>query len=151
MENQNTNIALVKSQTSIPMESIDINKGFPDLTNAQEVPMDLMSDYWTPEKAGESKKVFFDSIRERLVRDQQDPNVLIELPCAYFFEPDTEGKAKTISNGSKRLVGVIEAFGIQRGTPLLITYLGKKKNASNQYHSDQWSVKPLILNIGING
>lgn len=142
MENQ-----LVKAENTIPLQSFDINNGFPDLKDATEIPMDLMSDYWTPEKPGESKKVFFDSIRERLVRDQQNPDILIELPCAYFFEPDANGQVKTISNGSKRLVGVIEAYNIPRGTPLLLTYLGKKKNATNSYSSDQWSVKPLRLNI----
>lgn len=126
---------------------IDVSTGhLPDLEDAVEIPLDIMSDYWTPEKAGESKRVYFDCIKHRKVLDQQNPEIVIDLPCAHFYEK-INGDVKTISNGSKRLVGALEANNIQRGTALLVTYLGKKKNASNSFHSDQWSIKPLIVKV----
>jgi len=115
----------------------------PDLSKAQELPFDLMADYWTPIEAGENKRVFFDKIATRKVLDLQS-NEPIELECAFFLE-QKDGQLKPISNGSKRLVGAIESNRIQRGTPLLITFLGKKKNATNSFQSDNWSVKPLII------
>lgn len=125
---------------------VNLDQGtIPDMDKAKALPFDLMSDYWTPAAAGESRKLIFDSVKNRQVIDQQSGET-IDLPCAYFYEK-INGEVKTISNGSKRLIGVIEAYQMQRGTPLLITYLGKKKNATNQYQSDNWSVKPLMLEI----
>ncbi len=108
-----------------------------------------MADYWTPATVGESKKLFFDKIGDRKVLDQKTGEVL-ELECAFFLEQiknQNGTKVKSISNGSKKLVSAIEGNDIQRGTPLLVTYLGKKKNVSNIYMSDQWSIKPLIINL----
>ncbi len=113
---------------SLPMSTIDLNSGYvPELTEAQEFPIDLMADYWTPEVTGETKRVYFDGIKERLVRDQNDPSVTVSLPCAYFFEKEADKPARSISNGSKRLVGLMEGLQIPRGTALQITYLGKKR------------------------
>lgn len=136
----------VVEQNSLPLAAVDVTNGnLPDLSDAKEFPLDLMSDYWTPDNKGESKRVFFDSIRNRNVLDQQSGEI-IELPCAFFYEK-TGDDVKTISNGSKRLVGIFEGGQISRGTPLLITYMGKKKNATNGFQSDTWSVKPLLLSI----
>ncbi len=127
---------------------------FPTLENATVMPFDLMADYWTPENKGESKRVFFDRISTRQVADINDSNVIIDLDCAFFFEEVITGtgnkkssEIKTISNGSKRLVGAIEQMNIQQFTPLLITYQGKKKNRNNSFNSDIWSIKPLKINI----
>jgi hypothetical protein len=126
----------------LPMEAVDVTDGnLPDLDDATEFPLDLMADYWTPANLQESKRVFFDCIKIRAILDQTTGEV-IELPCAYFFEKKGQD-VKTISNGSKRLVGIFENGAIARGTPLLITYLGKKKGS--KFYYDDWSVKPLIL------
>lgn len=126
---------------------INLDKGeIPDLKNMTAMPFDLMSDYWTPEKAGESKRLVFDTIRTRMVKDMQTGEP-IELQCAFFLERSENGEVKTVCNGSRRLVGVIESYDIQRGAPMLITYMGKQKNRTNSYHSDIWSVKPLIINV----
>jgi hypothetical protein len=117
----------------------------PDLSKAEILPLDLMSDYWTPTKEGESKRLFFDRIGTRNVKDEKTGEVF-ELECAYFVEV-VDGEPTTISNGSKRLLGAIENNDIQHGTPLLITYKGKKKNSTNAFQSDHWSVKPLFLNL----
>lgn len=128
------------------LQTYDLTKDLPDLEDSDTMPFDLMGDYWTPSKEGESKKVFFDKFQMRTVKDIQNEDVLIDLECAFFLEKTKEGIV-TICNGSKRLVGAIQSNNIQRGTPLLITYLGKKKNKNNSFSSDQWSIKPLIINL----
>jgi hypothetical protein len=131
---------------AMPMQTVDLNTGiFPSLDDAQAFPIDLMADYWTPEEKNEEKRLYFDKIAIRKVADQQTGDI-IDLECAFFFEV-IGGEAKSISNGSKRLVGVIQANNIQRGTPLLIKYMGKKKNKNNGFLSDNWSVKPLQIKI----
>lgn len=141
-------IVSMNQQQSIPLQVIDLTaSNVPDLDGAQEIPFDLMADYWTPEMKNESKRVYFDCIKVREVRDQQDPTITIPLSCAYFFEKEKDKPVKTISNGSKRLVGLLEDLSIPRGTPLLITYLGKKKNATNTFSSDNWSVRPLVIKL----
>lgn len=125
---------------------IDLNGKLPDLSKADIYPFDLMADYWTPETPGENKRVIFDRIAERAVKDQQSDEV-IDLECAFFLEQQSGGDFKTVSNGSKRLVGALQAHRIQKGTPLLITYLGKRSNRTNAFKSDSWSVKPLRINI----
>lgn len=125
---------------------VNLEEGnLPSLEEAREFPVDLMSDYWTPENPGETKRVYFDKIANREVLDQESGEV-VELECAYFLEQTEEG-VKTISNGSKRLVGALSNYEIKRGTPLQITYKGKKRNRSNQYMSDNWSIKILTLNV----
>jgi hypothetical protein len=144
--NKNTDVATVEpKENGISVFDIDNFTTFPDLDNANVYPFDLMADYWTPESPGEIKNVLFDKLAMRSVVDQQT-NEPIDLECAYFFE-EVNGEIKSVSNGSKRLVGAIEANKIHRGTPLRITYMGKKRNKSNSFHSDNWSVKVLRLNI----
>ena len=140
-------LAVTEPSGSRGLSVLNLEKGvIPDLKNMQTMPFDLMSDYWTPEKAGESKRLVFDTVRTRMVKDMQTGEA-IELDCAFFFERSDEGQVKTVCNGSKRLIGVIEAYNIQRGAPMLITYMGKQKNRTNSFFSDIWSVKPLIINI----
>lgn len=124
--------------------SYDLNASLPDIETAEEANIDLMDDYWSPCEIGESKRVFFQKIDTRRVIDQQTGEI-IDLECAFFMEKNPKtGTYRTISNGSKRLVGAIEANGIKAGMPFLITYTGKKK-ASNGNLCDNWSMKPLIL------
>ena len=140
-------IAVSQSEPSQGLSVINLEKGvIPDLRNAKTMPFDLMSDYWTPEKAGESKRLVFDTVRTRMVKDMQTGEP-IELECAFFFERSDAGEVRTVCNGSKRLIGVIESYDIQRGAPMLITYMGKQKNRTNSFFSDIWSVKPLIINL----
>lgn len=145
-ENAANAVAVIENREN-GLSTIDLNGGpLPDLESADVYPFDLMSDYWTPEKSMESKRVFFDKIMTRTVLDDKTQEQ-IELECAFFIEKTKDGSSRTISNGSKRLVGAIESSNILRGTPLLITYLGKKKNSTNTKMSDNWSVKPLMIKI----
>lgn len=129
------------------IQSIDLSQGnLPDLEESQVIPFDLNSDYWSPKLPGETKKVFFDSIKISQAQDINNKDVMIDLECAFFFEK-IQGEVKTVRNGSKRLVAILINNNIQRGTPLQIEYLGKKKNSTNSFMSDDWSVKPLMLKI----
>jgi len=136
-----------KTTSSNGLQTFDLNgQDLPDLDEAQEMPVNLMEDYWTPEKEGEAKRLFFSHFADRVLVDKDSGEVSDKLLCAYFFEK--RGKeVVTVSNASKRLVGAIQNNKIQRGTPLLITYMGKKKNSTNEFKSDSWSIKPLIVKI----
>lgn len=117
------------------------------LQTAEAAPFDLMSDYWSPEMKGESRRVLFDRIQVMSTVDQASGEV-IELECAFFFYQEAPGgPIKQIRNGSKRLVGGIQGFNIPRLTPLLIKYLGKVKNKNNANQSDNWSITPLRVNV----
>jgi hypothetical protein len=142
-ENATQDVATQNNNVSFP--TVDLTKPLPSLDDAQSVPFDLMADYWTPETPGESKRMFFDRIDVRGVKDMNSEDI-IDLECAFFLE-NINGEVKSVSNGSKRLVGALQANNIKRGTPLLVTYLGKKTNKTNSFKSDSWSVKPLVVNI----
>lgn len=136
-----------KTATPSLTMTVDISNGdLPDLDEAEVVALDMASNYWSPTQIGESKRVYFDKVEVQQVQSKQDEDVIIDLPCAFFFEK-RNGEVKTHSNGSKRLVAIMERNHIERGTPILITYLGKKRNSTNSFLSDDWSVKPLILKI----
>lgn len=135
---------LVKADTSLqPLELENISA----LHTAEAAPFDLMSDYWSPESVGESRRVLFDRIQVMSTVDHASGEV-IDLECAFFFYQDNaDGPIKQIRNGSKRLVGAIQGFNIPRLTPLLIKYMGKKKNKNNPNFSDNWSITPLRINV----
>lgn len=143
--NQGSN--LVKSNNIMQLPTVDLNQGdLPDLDDADVIPLDMASNYWSPVNVGENKRVYFDKIEVMQVQDNNDKEVVIDLPCVFMFEK-TKGDVKTFQNGSKRLVAIFERSHIERGTPVIITYLGKKKNSTNSFLSDDWSVKPLLLKI----
>lgn len=146
MKTENSLAVTNKAENSLATVDLESNNALPNLQDATAYPFDLMADYWTPETPGETKRVFFDKFASRAVIDQQSSE-LLNLECAYFIEPGKDGTVKSISNGSKRLVGALEASNIQRGTPLQITYVGKLKNKSNGFKSDNWSIKPLRINV----
>jgi len=103
--------------------------------------VDLSQEYWTPNEVGEKKRMIFAGVSERVVLDQKTSEEIL-LPCAVFVVPSEDG-AKTIVNGSKRLVAVFENGAIANGTPVQVTYTGKKKNRTNGNQSDTWSVVTL--------
>lgn len=119
----------------------DLDSEVPNLDDFEESPLDVTEEYWTPQEKGERKRVFFAGLRER--NRVLDDGTEQTATAAYFME-QIDGELVTICNASKRLVGVFERGRYAEGTPFLITYLGKKKNQTNQFMSDHWSVKPLI-------
>lgn len=131
------------------VQSFDLSKNLPNLyEEANPLPIDLSSSYWTPEQVGETKRGFFQRIELATYADEKTGET-IELPCIIFVSQDVKGDVSTLRNGSKRLVACIEEAvnegRITEGMPLQITFLGEEKNKTNGFKSARWSVKPLIV------
>lgn len=143
---------LVRQESNIlDVLAVDLKGNLPDLSKANELPIDLSGNYWTPENKGDTKRMFFVEVKPQKVLSADGNGELIDLDCAVFLEQKEDGSIATVTNGSRRLVGVlmayIEAGAIKQGTPLQITYNGKKRNKSNAFSSDNWSIRPLIVQI----
>ncbi|MAX71841.1 MAG: hypothetical protein CMC76_12220 [Flavobacteriaceae bacterium] len=121
----------------------------PNLHNAKVSPRELSSTYWTPEVEGEYKVGVIMEIKEENYTDDKSGET-VKLPCIIMLNQEEDGSFNTIRNGSKRLVATIES-AIESGelvlgqTPIRLSYLGKRKNKTNSYQSDRWSVKPIVL------
>ena len=114
----------------------DLNQDF------EPASVDLNQEYWSPTEEKETRRgVFWMNVNRRCL--DQETGEHIELECVVFVVPGKDGKHSSFVNGSKRLVGMIEGNDIKQGTPLEITYLGKKKNKTNGNSSDHWSVVTL--------
>ena len=126
---------------------------FKNLTNlheADESPLDLSSEYWSPEVEGESKLGIPVAVQDSTYVDNETGEEM-NLPCLIFVEQKKDGQLKVVRNGSKRLVATIlnavNAGTIEfQKTPVKITFAGKQKNSTNAFKSDRWSVKPLLVN-----
>jgi hypothetical protein len=138
----------IQKTTENQLQAFDLMSALPNLADAQVIPADLTSEYWTPTQAGESKLCFFQEIKSSTYTDEQTGET-VELPCVVVLEQTPAGDLKTIRNGSKRLVASLEdaltTGKIRQGTPLKLEYIGKQKNATNSFQSDRWSVKPLFV------
>lgn len=130
------------TKTDFQMQRLSIDN-IDDLDDAEEAPIELSSEYWTPKLPGEQRRVIFDRIETKNVPSVNNPDELIELECAFFLVKE-DGSVKQIYNGGRRLVNTLISFNIQHGTPLQITYEGKVKNKNNNFSSDSWAVVPLI-------
>ena len=145
-------LALKEQESSFEIQAADLSTSdLPSLEDAQELPVDLCGNYWTPEPAGEFKKMFFVEIKPQKVLSATGTGELIDLDCATFLERSEDGIVQTVTNGSRRLVGILEQYiengSLKSGVPLKITYMGKRKNKTNNFQSDNWSVKPLRINL----
>lgn len=133
-----------KQLAAAPASSGIVLTNLPDLDQAEAAPVELLGEYWTPSNPGEKKRVFFiDIVNTNSIDPASGENV--ELSSVRFLEK--QGDAfRTIRNSSKRLVAAFEVFsGDIKGQPFEITYEGKKRNSTNSFLSDNWSVRPLIL------
>ena len=125
----------------------------PDLSAAIEEPIELGYLYWMPVNIGEYKRGVVIGIENSYydkVDDKTGEVTELELPCVIFAEQKPDGTWIKISNGSKRLVAVIEqclktGSIIAGQTPIQIKYMGKKKNSTNGFSSDTFEVKPLLF------
>ena len=125
----------------------------PDLSTAIEEPIELGYQYWTPVNIGEAKRGIVIGIENAYydkVDDSSGEITELELPCVIFAEQKPDGTWLKISNGSKRLVGLIEnclktGSIIAGKTAIQIKYTGKRKNSINGFSSDTFEVKPLQL------
>lgn len=148
--NTNSQLATIDNEVSVSFPTVDLSTfTMEDLEEAEVMPMELTSVYWTPEEKGESFRVIFLGI-ERVPmlplgtedKSQLNADGMVMLPCAYFLTND-DGRVVKICNSSKRLISTLQGSFIKPNTPLFITYLGKVKNKNNAFQSDSWSVKPL--------
>lgn len=126
--------------------SLILREDLPDLNTDFEVEsVDLSAEYWSPTETGEKRRMFFMGIENRTAPDHNDPEKEVELPCAVFVLRGDDGEFRAVINGSKRLVAAFENSALDRGKPVQVTYLGKKKNRSNAHMSDDWSVVTLKM------
>ena len=139
MVNNTENSQLATTNAAFPALS-----SLPDLDKAEVAPTELLGEYWTPEKEGESKRVFFAGFDTQNVIEQATGETR-DLNIVKFVEKQGN-EFRTIRNGSARLVGAFEQFArdLKPGMPFLITYLGKKKTNTGKF-ADTWSVKPIIV------
>ena len=137
--------------TEIEKTNLDLAK-VTDLPNLHEItpsPREMSSEYWTPEEADEYKVGVVVEIREESYTNDETGET-IDLPCIIMLSQAKDGSFSTIRNGSKRLVATIEN-AITSGeivygrTPIRISYQGKKRNKTNAFSSDRWSVKSLVV------
>lgn len=114
----------------------------PDINMLEPVGIDLIMDYWNPDRIGESKKVYFYGFK---VLDMPDRNTgeLKPLECAILIEKDPESGWTSVSNGAVRLVSALKRAKIQPREAIQITYRGKQQNKTNQNSSDTWSIHKL--------
>lgn len=126
------------------MSSASVFDGnLPSLETAKAAPISMNSEYWTPEKIGEKRRLFFLDLRVENVIDAQSGET-VDLTVLYFVDANKN----VIRQASRRLVGVFESriSSLRPGMAFEIEYLGKKKNATNSFQSDHWSVYELYLN-----
>ena len=100
---------------------------------------ELSPKYWSPDEAGEVRRMYYLGIAVYKLPSADDPDVIVDLECVTFVDPNGE----IVVNGSKRLVGTFEDDKVAQGQPVQITYRGKTKNKSNQKMGDDWSVVKL--------
>jgi hypothetical protein len=115
----------------------------PNIEKMEVAPLELGGEYWTPQAEGELRRMFFNELKTETTVDPASGKD-VELLVAYFVEVNA-GQHHVVRNASRRLTGVLESLNVQSGTPLEIVYLGKKKNKTNAFSSDNWSIKPLYL------
>ncbi len=147
------NVVNLISETPTTGQSVMNMTSLPDLSTAIEAPIELGYLYWTPVNIGEFKRGVLVGI-ENSYYDKTDDKTgeitELELPCVIFAEQKPDGTWIKISNGSKRLVAVIEqalkSGAIIAGqTPIQIKYTGKQKNSTNSFSCDTFEVKPLVF------
>ncbi len=142
MANENRDAAARQPQDAVA--TVDY-ANLPDLSEARPEPLEMSGEYWTPEREGESKRLFYIGLAEESVLDMEtgDNRPLLVVR----FAENSGGTLRAIRNGSRRLVGIFEQFQstIRPGDAFEITYLGKRKNQNNQFKSDNWSVKRLLI------
>ena len=120
------------------------DENFPDLASMPTAPIDYAVQYWTPKPEGESRDVVFFELDHNY--QSADPNTgeTKTLPTAFFAWRDENGNIVKISNSTARLIAALENAKVRPGAGLTIQYLGKIKNKTNGYFSDNWRVLPKM-------
>jgi len=137
----------------VPNNGLSVINSLPDLSLAIESPLDIAGTYWTPTAIGEYKRGVILSVQSSIyprVDENTGEITDLNLLCVVMGVQNPDLSLEKVSNGSKRLVAIIQRSidnqdiipGI---TPVQIKYQGKIKNSTNSYVSDAWSIKILTL------
>ena len=142
-----TAIAGHQQRQSGVIQYADPNEGIPDMDSMEAAPLDLASQYWTPEAEGETKRLLFSHFGESQVPDKygpgkNDPDATVSLETAHFFERRGD-EILAVRQASKVLLSTLRSIGAKQGAMLEIVYKGKKK-LSNGNTGDTWAVYPLV-------
>lgn len=132
--------------------AISPNTVLPSIQKTEAANIPLQVEYWSPEADGESKRGWILGVEHQEVADLETGELKL-LESVLFVEETADGKRARFFNASRILVANVKA-AIYRGeivpasllTPVKITYLGKKKNRSNQKMSGRWEILPLVVN-----
>ena len=81
-----TDLANQENKSAFEVAAFDLKSGLPNLNEANEMPVDLCGNYWSPEKEGESKRMFFVEIKQQKVLSANGNGEIIDLDCAAFLE-----------------------------------------------------------------
>lgn len=134
-------------------QQISVMPVMPNLQQAKESDVALGSEYWTPQQSGESKRgvvIGFETQPYDKVDDRTGEVTQIELKVLIFAEQRPDLSWKRIANGGKRLVATVEN-AVNSGsilpfkTPVQLKYLGKRKNSTNGFSTDDFEVKTLVI------
>lgn len=143
----------VKIEQPAAVTNFSIMPTMPNLQHAKESDVALGSDYWTPQDKGEEKRgivIGFEIQPYDKVDDRTGEITQIDLKVVIFAEQRTDLTWRRIANGGKRLVATIES-AVNSGsivpykTPVILRYLGKRKNTTNGFSTDDFEVKTLII------
>ncbi len=129
-------------------------ESLPDLSAGYEVePMAVNIGYWTPEKIGEKFHGFVVEMTTEMMPKfgcpDEEKHILFPVECITLVKME-DGKMKQYRVSQKVLVSNIKS-GVRAGrivtysyaTPLIITYLGEKKNKTNQNKSHHFEIEIL--------
>lgn len=136
---------LAKTDDGKSVQIIDTSTGYlPNLDEMVAMPAELIGVYWKPEVEKEKKKMIYQGTETIQVPSMKEENKgqLVDLECASFMWQNGEGNWQKVLNGGSRLVSGVKA--LKYGVAIEVTYLGKKKNSSNNYDSGVWSIKYLL-------
>jgi hypothetical protein len=106
--------------------------------------LNLVPDYWSPEQSGETKLlIFWEFLRNDEIPDMNDPNKTVIKDSCIFIEVKSDKKKVFLKCSATRLVSVMRFAA--KGEVYQVTFVGKKKNKSNNYMSNVFEVYPLEL------
>ncbi|MBE0435967.1 MAG: hypothetical protein IBX56_09210 [Methylomicrobium sp.] len=153
--NQSTDMTKPKASRftaeQIAAAEISPDTALPNIQKNQAANVPLQVEYWSPQAEGESKRGWILGIEPQEVADIETGELKL-LESLLFVEETPDGKKSRLFNASRTLVANVKA-AITRGeivpasilTPVQITYLGVKKNRTNNYKSGKWEILPLVV------
>lgn len=126
-------------------------KSLPDLAKAEESIISFSPEYLDVDalEKGWSMRCFYLGIQDRSGLDVVTGEIK-NLRCVLLAAQEKEG-IKVYESAARTLVGTLEekekrGLITPKETALKITFLGKKKNKTNQFSSSKWDIRLLYIN-----